>query len=763
MNDDELNELDSEEVSNNPQEIDEEVVDNYPEGTNGEEYDTSSLPEGFGKEQYEKTVGNRNYYKDQAGQLRSNLEKARAERAKTTKEVPDKGKIKEEKQKEGKKSSGGEKKAQTGESSQKANPTKTKSKGKLDKARDALNVAKAKKDIVENKVNSAQAKAYQMAHPVEATTERVKAEAKARIKKKLRQLIISHLPLFIFIAAIFLILIVLLLLLAGSSSDGIDEDETMIEHDISTVTVQTSSGILQNGEVLSFETVDMNDFIMGAAYVELKANFDELTNEQKKEVFKTYMIVAKTRALTVGNYDADNPSMNISTSSSGVPYCNVYNGCNVFQLEDGSYLYTPLTYLSGSLPGNFIGKIDPASSSDISLMADAFYATRNLLLVPDSINSEIVNGDFTPPPYTQSIKSGWISNAKNNKDYNNLIADTPEYEGYKIYDQTQYATVYNYASSNSFWWPVGSESADSEGLYSGTPTAQTITYGFGPRTIEGVYSNHGGIDISGGNSQCSMNPIIAAADGTVTTAVDGCDSVGYYGNTCNGGFGNYVMIDHGNGITTVYGHMSKGSITVSSGTNVRQGQMIGLMGSSGSSTGCHLHFEVRVNNSQTNPADYVSVENPRPQEISSGFEAGSNVQQTVCRSLLASNFSSSATAAIMANMSAESGFNLGAIGDSGSSYGLCQWHDTRWTDLQNYCNSNGLDWHSVEGQFQFFLYEFNTYPGLVNYFSSPNSARDMAEKFCIDFERPAQAFTTCANRANSRTATYEAYVRNGCN
>ena len=122
------------------------------------------------------------------------------------------------------------------------------------------------------------------------------------------------------------------------------------------------------------------------------------------------------------------------------------------------------------------------------------------------------------------------------------------------------------------------------------PSSGRITSGFGGRTspTEGASSNHQGIDIGAS----SGSDIIAAADGTVTIS------------TYSYSAGNYIMINHGGGVSTVYMHCSK--LLVSAGETVKKGQVIAKVGSTGYSTGPHLHFGVRLNGSYVNPSKYVS-------------------------------------------------------------------------------------------------------------------------------------------------------------
>lgn len=121
-------------------------------------------------------------------------------------------------------------------------------------------------------------------------------------------------------------------------------------------------------------------------------------------------------------------------------------------------------------------------------------------------------------------------------------------------------------------------------------TAITSDYGVREHPIQGVVREHTGIDI--GNTPTGT-PVVAAADGVVTYA-------GWLG-----GYGNCVMINHGDGVVTLYGHGSK--ILTSVNTQVKQGDVIMQVGSTGNSTGPHLHFEVRVNGTCTSPWQFVKA------------------------------------------------------------------------------------------------------------------------------------------------------------
>lgn len=135
-------------------------------------------------------------------------------------------------------------------------------------------------------------------------------------------------------------------------------------------------------------------------------------------------------------------------------------------------------------------------------------------------------------------------------------------------------TVY---SSDGFRWPLDSN-------------LQYITTYFGYDAWRG--GNHYGIDV--GNAGIGGKNIYAAQGGTVITA--------YGDGGWHGGFGNYIIIDHGGELSTVYAHCS--AVTVSVGQTVNKGDVIGYVGSTGWSTGNHLHFETRVNGTAVDPFSY---------------------------------------------------------------------------------------------------------------------------------------------------------------
>jgi murein DD-endopeptidase MepM/ murein hydrolase activator NlpD len=135
------------------------------------------------------------------------------------------------------------------------------------------------------------------------------------------------------------------------------------------------------------------------------------------------------------------------------------------------------------------------------------------------------------------------------------------------------------------------------------PVEGQVTGSFGERIdpFNGEGAFHSGVDISSNYG----HPVIAPADGVVTFA------------DFMGGYGKAIMISHGHGIATRYGHLS--GFAVTSGQKVHRGDTIGYVGLSGRSTGPHLHYEVRINDTPVNPYKYLRITVAH----NGGLEAGS--------------------------------------------------------------------------------------------------------------------------------------------
>lgn len=189
-------------------------------------------------------------------------------------------------------------------------------------------------------------------------------------------------------------------------------------------------------------------------------------------------------------------------------------------------------------------------------------------------------------------------------------------EQYEFFAGKQTVKNYSKSTSNQYWWPVGSietEEINDKLFAKGEPYPTTITSKFGSQEDFRV-TGHGAIDLAPG-TQPGVVPVIASKAGKVIYPTD-ISQTQYDDNgtlDTDVSLSNTVKIEHADGTTTLYGHLAKNSITVLSGEQVEQGQVIGYIGNSGKSSGTHLHFEMR--DSQGNKIDpllYVSMENPRP-------------------------------------------------------------------------------------------------------------------------------------------------------
>ena len=383
---------------------------------------------------------------------------------------------------------------------------------------------------------------------------------------------------------------------------------------------------------------------------------------------------------------------------------------------------------------------------------------------------------------------------------------------YQLYNLTTYCAYYTLTENDAYWWPIGSNEATSGNIYGGDPVSTRITSYFGPRNdpIEGYVKGHGAIDIGVSEN----TPVIATKSGTISFTNTGC-SVGDH--SCGGGYGNYIRVTHDGEIESLYAHLKE--VLVEEGDSVNQGQIIGYSGNTGRSTGPHLHFEIRINNTKVDPLDYVDPENPRPVQsfnlgnIDDSASTPEENKEAICHALLDSGFSENAVAGMLVNISAEGGFKtnnlencyeedacckvngkdygfcvhpeISGFGsdtlytsgvDSGAyprdkfindraGYGLIQWTSSnRKAGLYDLAKEQNKSISSLSVQLDYLLQElsYDSYQLTYKYITGNYSAYDVANIFCQNFESPSNEETTCPARASANASTYLEYVQNGC-
>jgi murein DD-endopeptidase MepM/ murein hydrolase activator NlpD len=223
--------------------------------------------------------------------------------------------------------------------------------------------------------------------------------------------------------------------------------------------------------------------------------------------------------------------------------------------------------------------IQAASLGSLANQITALYGLRQSKLAKGSLPAKLkpvtaansasnvaMNDEFTQQQYHQSLDQ-FYSLRDSAMSGQRARALEPLYGGLLDND-----SIFNMASAPSLW-----------------PVQGVVTSSFGQRLdpFNGEGAFHKGIDIA----TASGTPVRATADGTVIIAA------------MANGYGREVRIDHGHGIETVYGHMS--GFAVITGEEVKRGEVIGYVGSSGRSTGPHLHYEVLIHDNPVNPHKYL--------------------------------------------------------------------------------------------------------------------------------------------------------------
>ena len=233
------------------------------------------------------------------------------------------------------------------------------------------------------------------------------------------------------------------------------------------------------------------------------------------------------------------------------------------RIQNGALAFSAIIFLSLFSAGVY-GVVNGGFGSNLELAVTNPAATQLGALAPVKRQ----NIDYSRPDESDEFSF----NAGGPVDPDQLDAEGPELE--KVMKSIQASMNPSYLPSI---WPHASKINQEYGFRRNP---------FGGRT----YEFHAGMDIDGDRGEI----VVAPGSGIVSEA-------GY-----KGGYGNMVEIDHGNGLTTRYGHLSR--IEVEPGKTISRGELLGLIGSTGRSTGPHLHYELRVNGRPVNPRFFLPNE-----------------------------------------------------------------------------------------------------------------------------------------------------------
>jgi len=240
---------------------------------------------------------------------------------------------------------------------------------------------------------------------------------------------------------------------------------------------------------------------------------------------------------------------------------------------------------SGDILGSIAEKFELNISSILWANDLSFYSTirpgQKLIIPPvDGLSYKVKKGDTL-----ESIAKKYQSDINDIVEFNKLASVNDLIAGQDIMipggvKPTVVAPAPTRTIASVFTQPVTTPATETGGKLLWPTSCRTITQYYGWR--------HSGLDVG-----CPIGqPIYASEAGKVTTA-----------GWNNGGYGYYVIINHGNGLETLYAHSSK--LYVQKGDSVSRGDIIAAIGSTGRSTGPHIHYEVRVNGVRKNPLDYI--------------------------------------------------------------------------------------------------------------------------------------------------------------
>jgi len=471
-----------------------------------------------------------------------------------------------------------------------------------------------------------------------------------------------------------------------------------------------TSVVIKNGT--NNKIMKLDEFVECLAHHKIDniPSFNRLNDTQKKNVYKTYFVIMKSIVLSKG-YNSNTKTIYIKE--------NDFNCCSNLNCDLSNERY-PLLY-------------------------DAYLDTKHEIIVPNNFNT---NEAFIS--YNKEIKFEMtddfiikiINDSLSNKKYDKIISSS--FSDYKLYNMVLHANAYKTNSNikTSFYWPIGSLDASNskDNIYAGTPVNSSIITFYDGNENKGIE-----VEAKYGTR------IIAISSGTVLSIMR-TNELGWF-----------AKIKHGD-YTAIYANLNPNVVNfLKMNDKVSQGQLIGYLQNDKTvlSGDGKLIFQLYKNDKLVDPLLYISEANPRPKSTKYlTYVEGKNNKQTICLSLLSTGFSNEAVTGLMANIQAESNFKPTIYGDNGTSYGICQWHLGRFSNLKKYC---GNKYKTVECQLDYLLHELRN--GEKNSFKvlqSKNSAYQMVTKFCQVFERPKGGAKSCNRRADNYASSYYNYVKNKC-
>lgn len=215
----------------------------------------------------------------------------------------------------------------------------------------------------------------------------------------------------------------------------------------------------------------------------------------------------------------------------------------------------------------------------------------------------------------------------------------------------------------------------------------TISSGYGNRTLNGKNEFHRGIDIA----MAKGTRLDANIGGKVVASGDAKQ------NGMHGSYGNVVVIQDTNGMKHIYAHLDQAIAKL--GDTITAGMQIGTIGSTGNSTGNHLHYEINKNGNPIDPSNYLN--DARNGRVSASYSSSSSQQAVVWNYFKNKGLNDKAIAGIMGNIQQESGFNSSAVNKSSGASGIFQWLGGRKNGLQEYAKSLGKSWTDLQVQLDY--------------------------------------------------------------